>query len=619
MTMPPPHPDDGAPPLSIPEPGGHPAGGPDPRAPADTGSPGGSDEAGTAVDESGVDPPAAAAGAAEGPETDTGAPDHGAEAPDGGVEAPDGGVEAPDHGVEAPDGDGTEAADGEPATGPRRRPRPFRRLQAFVAFLVRSRRGVFVLLLMIGGGGAVLALGGMVAANYSETPAFCGKCHTMDPEMKAYQASAHREVTCAECHIEPGIGGMVKAKVKGTQQLIEVMTGTFPKPIPPPDHTEMPSVKDSCLRCHSLDNITKNEGPVGLVLRPTYQTDEKNTRELVAVVLRPVGLGGQGDVKGVHWHVQEKVTYATTDPAARTIGLVEVTRPGGAVEQYIGASDVTISSDVRPDIARLKSNEKVRTMDCLDCHNRVGHPVPSVDQALDNALASGRISPDLPYIKKAGEAVLNGRYASRDAANRAIEGLQSSYRSQYPNAAYDDGKLAKAITELKSIYAAVATPEMKVAATTYPNNLGHQEGAGCFRCHDGAHYQVVNGKVTTNTIPSTCSTCHTFPQIGGSISVVPLAGQPPTHSDRLYVFTHKSAATSADPAGQSCGTCHDKSYCQNCHNSGAAKVTHDEMLYNHAAVIKRTGGQACAYCHQAIYCSSCHSGPVLQLKPGGGG
>jgi hypothetical protein len=42
------------------------------------------------------------------------------------------------------------------------------------------------------------------------------------------------------------------------------------------------------------------------------------------------------------------------------------------------------------------------------------------------------------------------------------------------------------------------------------------------------------------------------------------------------------------------------------------KVTHDQMLYNHAGAIRVSGGQACAYCHQPAYCSTCHGKkPVL--------
>jgi hypothetical protein len=123
---------------------------------------------------------------------------------------------------------------------------------------------------------------------------------------------------------------------------------------------------------------------------------------------------------------------------------------------------------------------------------------------------------------------------------------------------------------------------------------------------------VVAGKITNKTIPSECSTCHTFPQIGASASSFPLGTQPVTHKDKLYVFSHKLATKSADPTGTSCGVCHAKTYCENCHKSGAIKVQHTAMLYNHAAAIKTAGGtQACAYCHLPVYCEKCHKGPVL--------
>ncbi len=44
---------------------------------------------------------------------------------------------------------------------------------------------------------------------------------------------------------------------------------------------------------------------------------------------------------------------------------------------------------------------------------------------------------------------------------------------------------------------------MKVTWGTHPNNLGHNDYPGCFRCHDGNH----NDK-TGKTITNDCSTCH---------------------------------------------------------------------------------------------------------------
>ena len=84
---------------------------------------------------------------------------------------------------------------------------------------LKSRRGIFVLACLVAGVGAVAAVGGTMAVHYSETASFCGRCHTMDPELKAYAMSPHKELTCAECHVEPGVAGFVKAKANGAEIL----------------------------------------------------------------------------------------------------------------------------------------------------------------------------------------------------------------------------------------------------------------------------------------------------------------------------------------------------------------------------------------------------------------
>jgi nitrate/TMAO reductase-like tetraheme cytochrome c subunit len=489
-----------------------------------------------------------------------------------------------------------------------------------------SKRGVLVLLLLIGGVGTVVGVGGMTAISFSETPGFCGMCHTMDPELKAYAMSPHKDVNCAECHISPGLAGFVKAKANGTKQLADIILGKFPTPIPPPDHADMPPVAVTCLKCHSLADITENGGPVKLILRPRYEPDEANTLQTIAIMLRPAGIGqgsgttgtaaeggSEGGVQGVHWHVQQKVTYTTSDIHSSKIDLVSITAKDGTTKQYIAGTQVTVSTDVKPDIQRLTSSQTTKTMDCIDCHNRIGHGVPSPDRVVDEAIAAGKISTNLPYIKRDSVALLNGDYPTLQSADTAIDGLRATYAAKYPLALKTQGaQVTAAITELKVEYRLVATPAMKVQAKTYPDNLGHQTSPGCFRCHDGAHYLVVKGQITNTTIPSECSTCHTFPQIGASASSFPLGTQPVTHKDKLYVFSHKNVAKNVDPTGTSCGACHAKTYCQNCHTSGAIKVDHTRMLTNHASAVTAAGGtQACAYCHLPVYCAKCHKGPVL--------
>ena len=512
----------------------------------------------------------------------------------------------------------------------------------------RSRRGMFVLIMLVGGFGAVAGVGGITAIHYSETAAFCGLCHTMDPELKAYAMSPHKEVACAECHVEPGVAGFVKAKVNGTKQLMGIITGQFPTPIPPPDHAKLPSVKDSCMECHEVAKLTENGGPVKLVLRPRYKPDETNTREMVALMLRPAGLGQpsatsgpavdgvEGGVRGVHWHIQQQVTYTSGDEHAQKIDLVEITAKDGTTKQYIAGPQVSVSQNVKPDVDRLKSSQTNRLMDCIDCHNRVGHAVPSPERAVDEAIASGKISAALPFIKRDGVALLKGDYKDLDAADTAFDGLRDKYAARYPLVLKArEAQVTGAIDELKVVYRLVATPAMKVQAKTYPDNLGHQTSPGCFRCHDDAHYLVAKGKITSKKIPSSCATCHTFPQVGaaplvgtgatavGSASSFALGTRPADHKDKLYVFSHKGSVSKLGPEGTTCGACHTRSYCENCHNSGAVKVKHDAMLYKHASAIRTAGGtQSCSYCHMQVSCEKCHKGPArdpvvvpLAIKP----
>lgn len=496
---------------------------------------------------------------------------------------------------------------------------PFRKL---VRRARRTRRGMLLLLFLVAGIGSVVTVGGAVAISWTETADFCGRCHTMGPELKAHELSAHREVACAECHVEPGIAGWVRAKVNGTRQLVQLLTGTFPEPIPPPDHGDLPPTSKTCVRCHAVEQLVANGGPVKLVLQARYRSDEANTRDTIALVLRPAGLGGTTAMRGVHWHIDSEVAYISSDPRAQQIDWVGIRHKDGTTEEFIASSQVGMSTDVQPDIDRMKSTERERRMDCIDCHNRIGHGIPSPDRAIDDAIESGQIDQKLPFIRREGDTRLIADYTSVAEADYAIEGIRDFYAGQYPLVAkMKASEIDAAIASLQGIYRLLATPEMRVTAATYPNNLGHQSAPGCFRCHDGAHYKVLNGAITKDTISSACATCHTFPQIGPTVSGVLIGPRPATHSDRLWVFSHKASASTLDPAGTSCGACHTRTYCENCHKTAAVKVPHDGMVYNHAAVLQKTGVQACAYCHQPAYCAQCHSNPVLpnpfpDLTPG---
>jgi hypothetical protein len=477
-----------------------------------------------------------------------------------------------------------------------------------------------VLFFLMAGLGSVVTVGGALAIQWTETADFCGRCHTMGPELKAHAMSPHRDVACAECHVEPGLGGWVKAKINGTRQLLQILTGTYPTPIPPPDHGDLPPTSATCLRCHDVAPLVANGGPVNLVLQVHYREDEPNTRDSIALVIRPFGFGSSTATRGMHWHIVSDVEYYSSDPRAQKIDLVRITNKDGTTEQFLASQQVGVATNVQPDLDRLQAAERSRRMDCLDCHNRIGHRIPGLNESIDNAIDLGQIDQSLPYVKREAVARLSVNYASSADADRAIDQLRDFYANRYPLVAQTRAAAVNStIAELKTIYELVATPDMRVTAATYPDNLGHQTSPGCFRCHDGAHYKVVSGALTNETIPSACATCHTFPQIGSTQSGILIGYRPDTHNDRLWVFDHKSSVTKVDPAGQTCGTCHTRTYCENCHNTPAVNVSHEDMVYNHAKVAKQTGLQACVFCHQPAYCDQCHLAGMLPSPAGDGG
>ncbi len=514
---------------------------------------------------------------------------------------------APDA-VLTPAPDGAQGAEAEVAPEATDAPRRtfFRRFRE-VVHLPRTRRGLIALLLVLGAVLSMFVVGATSVIAWTETDDFCGRCHTMGPEVVAHTNGPHSDVTCGECHVSRGDDGWIKAKMLGTRQLIEFVLGTFPEPIPPPDHDSLPPPSETCQRCHKLDRV----GTAALVTRTQYTEDLENTRQFIGLMIRP----GGGDVfdvgRSVHWHVLADVEFRSDDESGQSVRWVGVTREDGTTEEYIRQDEIRLAEDVRPDLERIRAESVARPMDCISCHNRVGHPLPNPRRSLDAALASGKIDPELPYIKREGMRLLWSNFATDAAAEAAIDKLRDFYELRYPEIAdrrADD--VTAAIEEIKVLYRLTATPVMRVTATTYPDNLGHTDFAGCFRCHDGGHSLVENGVATKKTIPSSCDTCHTFPQIG-AVASLPLGVPPDTHDDRLWVFNHRLEATGVDPRASTCGECHARDYCSNCHATGAIKVDHDQMLTNHASVIRESGPNACAYCHQPVYCARCHSEPVL--------
>ncbi len=331
--------------------------------------------------------------------------------------------------------------------------------------------------------------------HYMDEPEFCGLvCHqVMEPEYEAYQRSPHAGVVCVECHIGPGVTPFVKAKLNGTKQMYGVFTGDYHRPIETPVH-QLRRAEEICLECH---DPTARRGNKVKVFEH-YEEDRDNTLKYTILNLR---LGGGEDLgypsEGIHSHVREgrDIRFETLDEKQNDVVRVTMDddEEGHRVWTRVGWDE------------REEEPEVEREMDCIDCHNRVGHYFLGAAEAMDERLAVGDIDSSIPFIKKEGMAAITTDYESEEEAHAAIADLATTYQDQYPDAwqAKED-EIRHAIDVLEGIWSASVWPEMEITWGTYESRHTHQDtDVGCFRCHNDEMVDQEGEPIT-----SRCEACH---------------------------------------------------------------------------------------------------------------
>ncbi len=333
------------------------------------------------------------------------------------------------------------------------------------------------------------AVGSYQTYHFTESVQFCGQaCHTvMKPELVTYQHGSHARVACVECHIGPGAEWFVKAKISGTYQLYAVAFNKYPRPVPTPIKNLRPA-QETCEQCHWPKKFVGN-------LDKTYNYflgDETNTPFSVRLTMK-VGGGDptHGPVGGIHWHmnVGNKVQYFATDPARQKIPYVRVVDGQGVVTEY---RTKNFTNEV--------AASQLRTVDCMDCHNRPAHTYQSPNDAVNLAISLNKIDRALPWIKTNAVYALTRNYTNE---TQALERIATHLAGRYP----DDARIQPVIDVVQQIYRDNFFPEMNASWSKYPNNIGHKDWPGCFRCHDGQHKSTDGLRAIK---ASDCNTCHTI-------------------------------------------------------------------------------------------------------------
>lgn len=342
----------------------------------------------------------------------------------------------------------------------------------------------------------IVSLAAYSGLHYMDSTEFCGTvCHeVMEPQHQAFQNSAHANVGCVQCHIGPGASWFVQSKLSGTRQIFAVTLNTFSRPIPQPVHNLRPA-RETCEQCHWPEKFHGDK----VLTHTEYGDDEANSASETTLQLH---VGGGSDVlrkaTGIHWHTSASsvVEYIATDEKREVIPWVKVTYRDGTVREYV-AEDAP---------ADVRTTGERRRMDCVDCHNRTGHPFATTpERAVNSAMAAGAMPTDIPFAHREAVAALSGTYDSKTAALDAIAvKLRAFYRTEasetYMGRRQD---VERVVTATQEVYRRNVFPSMGVGFGTYSNNVGHMDFPGCFRCHDDSH-KTSDGRV----ISQSCDTCH---------------------------------------------------------------------------------------------------------------
>lgn len=403
-----------------------------------------------------------------------------------------------------------------------------------------QRRVVFIFLV----GTAIFllftALGSYEVFHYTGSNEFCGTvCHqVMEPEYVTYHGSSHARVSCIECHVGAGANWYVKSKLSGLYQVYSVIAKVYTKPIETPIHNLRPA-QETCEKCHWPQQFYDPK----FVTKKQYLADEENTEWNIQLLMKTGPQhSAMGQSEGIHWHINPDVLIDYTSSSWKRDTIIEVKYTNLKTGEVIVYKDE--ASDVEP-----SSANQTKSMDCLDCHNRPSHDYLSPSHFIDNSLAEGIISPDIPEIKYIAMEILAKEYPTTDSAMNYISARVNSYYERNYEEFLDTGRvvLDQAITSIQDGYRNNIFPFMKAQWSVYPNYLGHVESMGCFRCHNDT-FKSDSGHV----ISMDCNICHSIKAQG------PAGNMEYAQADSSLVFNHPYEMT--DWQEMTCFECHQELY-----------------------------------------------------------
>ena len=414
--------------------------------------------------------------------------------------------------------------------------------------------------LMMGVLTAVLIVGGFVGWGYTNSNEFCGTaCHTMPPQFSTVTLSPHARVTCVDCHLgRADFGTKVLRKAQdGWLTFSAMVTGNYNFPIYA--HNMRPA-NDSCEQCHYPQKFSTDT----MNVITHFDKDQEQT-DIYLIAKTGGGEEREGLGFGIHWHIQNEVFYYTSDEQKLDIPYVEVINDDGTVTEYIDIESGFKKSEM--------DEEHLYQIDCITCHNRASHMTLNPEEVLDDGMARGVISTDIPDFRHNAVEVLKGDFETQQQGVETIKGLVAYYEDHYAEYYADNSALVEeAVDRVVEAYMESGFPEQGFVWDSHPSHNQHLYSPGCFRCHDGKHLNEENEAIRLE-----CNLCHSIPVTAGVGDIVVNVEisrglQPENHYSPNWITLHRDIF---DPTCESCHTVEDPggssntSFCSNsaCHGT----------------------------------------------------
>ena len=402
-------------------------------------------------------------------------------------------------------------------------------------------------------------LGSAYAWEYTNSPEFCGvACHTMPPEYTSYLASPHARVDCVDCHIGEGfITERITRKAGDLKHVFSSVFKTYEYPI---QIKHMRPARETCELCHFPEKFSDDS----LRKIVQFRNDIENSSYTTYLILKTGGGSERtGLGQGIHWHIENPVSFLALDKEEQEIPYIRIDGEDGTRVEY-----VDITSDF--DVSEINDEDLIE-MDCITCHNRISHLVSFPDDIIDQLLQRGLISTDIPEIRDIALKTYYKEYTSLGTALASFDLLDYYYDQKYPEFYAQNGELiTQAIYELKFSYENTVYPDQKSDWASHPDNIGHENSPGCFRCHDGSHLNE-----EAEAIRLECNLCHSIPVVseaGEFLTEIELSNGPvpQNHLNTNWISLHHlvyepscaNCHTLTDPGGTT-----NSSFCSNsaCH------------------------------------------------------